>query len=277
MNALPEKNETTADKVLLLSIRGVAPDTMASCRSIAQTLKTFQLEPYALAVIPRLMESVPAKDRSEFVAWLREEQECGNEIVLHGFDGQREVRAHRQGGWSSHPLETWDPDSLYFEMLDLRARVERDWERLRSADLDVASFIAPEWIVGREFHQVIKDMGFRYSESGSRVRLLKRNLSYSSPCISYSRHTATLARRFWMPAYHRLAAGARILRVAIHADYETYPAATEQIFGHLWAAKKNRTLTTPQVLASGFGLSAGLLLRHPAPPYAPFLNARHCP
>lgn len=275
MNTHSENDRATEDKVLLLSIRGVSPVTMTRCRSIAQTLKTFHLEPYALAVIPRLMESVPAKERGEFVAWLREEQERGNEIVLHGFDGQREVRAHRQGGWTSHPIEMWDPDSVYFEMLDIRARVERDWERLKSADLDVCSFIAPEWIVGQELYQVIKDMGFRYTESASRVRLLRRNLSYSSPCIGYSRHTATLARRFWMPAYHRLATGARILRVAIHEDYETYPAATEDVLGNLWAAKKNRTLTIPQVLAGTFGLSTDSV-RHRAPPYAPFLSAHHC-
>lgn len=112
-----------------------------------------------LKVIPEHLTDSP-----ELVHWLKQEQDRGSEIVLHGY-------THRSGGrwygpwrrrlrarlFARHAAEflTLTPAEIEERLVDGR-------EILNRAGLRVTGFCAPGWLESSDVASVLRRLGFRY-------------------------------------------------------------------------------------------------------------------
>ena len=73
-------------RFLIASIHDIAPATFDDVRALATLLEELSVRPIGLLVVPRHHGGAPLLEAPSLVAWLRERQAAGDEILLHGYE-----------------------------------------------------------------------------------------------------------------------------------------------------------------------------------------------
>ncbi len=146
----------------------------------------------SLLVVPDHHHKADIDKDPAFLAWLREKQAAGHEIVLHGFYHRR---VPREGDGAGKRLVTEHYTAGEGEFYDLtyeeaRERMEDGREMLTGAGLDVVGFIAPAWLLGEEAEQAARNLGFAYTTRLGGVLDLRSGEWTRSQSLVYSPRSA---------------------------------------------------------------------------------------
>src|SRR5436190_19733286 len=84
---------TMSSRSLIVSLHDVAPTTWDEARRIIAELQQGGTRACSLLVVPDYHRHGSSMQNRSFVEWLRELEDAGNEVVVHGYFQQRPRRA----------------------------------------------------------------------------------------------------------------------------------------------------------------------------------------
>ena len=196
-----------AGRALAVSVHDVSPLTRAVTETMLRDLAEAGVGVTSLLVVPDHHHRANVDKDPEFLAWLREKQGAGHEIVLHGFYHRR---APREGDSTGRKLITEHYTAGEGEFYDIgyeeaRERMEDGREMLTGAGLDVVGFIAPAWLLGDEAEQAARNLGFAYTTRLGGVLDLRSGHWTASQSLVYSvrsawRRMVSLGWNAWLAA-----------------------------------------------------------------------------
>ena len=179
-------------RALAVSVHDVTPLTREATDRMLSDLAGAGVGVVSLLVVPDHHHRADIDRDASFLAWLREKQACGHEIVLHGF---YHLRAARGDDSAARRLVTQHYTAGEGEFYDLdyeeaRGRMEDGREMLTGAGLEVAGFIAPAWLLGAEAEQAARNLGFAYTTRLGGVLDLRSGQWTRSQSLVYSPRSA---------------------------------------------------------------------------------------
>jgi uncharacterized protein len=217
---------------LAVSVHDVSPLTRDAVEVMLGDLAAAGIGVTSLLVVPDHHHRADIDKDPEFLAWLREKQAAGHEIVLHGFYHRREARA---GDGVGRKLITEHYTAGEGEFFDLgyeeaRARLEAGREMLTGAGLDVAGFVAPAWLLGDEAEQAARNLGFAYTTRLGGVLDLRSGEWTASQSLVWSvrnawRRNVSLAWNAWLAARLRRNP---LVRLGLHPPDWSHQRVREQ-------------------------------------------------
>ena len=179
-------------RALAVSIHDVSPLTREATDRMLSDLAGAGVGVTSLLVVPDHHHRADIDEDPDFLAWLREKQAAGHEIILHGFYHLRAPRADDSAGrrlvterYTAGEGEFYDLD---YE--EARERMEDGREMLTGAGLDVVGFIAPAWLLGKEAEQAARNIGFAYTTRLGGVLDLRSGERTRSQSLVYSPRSA---------------------------------------------------------------------------------------
>jgi uncharacterized protein len=217
----------------VVSLHDVAPQTQAQSSEILKELKTVGIAVTSLLVVPDYHHKGKSMEKANFVSWLRELEEAGHEIVIHGYFHER-PRRNGEGFREKLLTRLYTKDEGEFFDLTYKealARITTARDEFRRAKLSPIGFIAPAWLLNREGQDAAREAGMQYTTRvGTVIDLLTgetqpaRSLVYSTRAAW--RQAASLA---WNAALLRGAEMRQLVRLSIHPADFAAPKIRSQI------------------------------------------------
>lgn len=175
-------------RALAVSVHDVSPLTRQATDRMLSDLAGAGVGVTSLLVVPDHHHKADIDKDPGFLAWLREKEAAGHEIVLHGFYHRRAPRA---GDSAGRRLVTEHYTAGEGEFYDLgyeeaRERMEAGREMLTGAGLEVVGFIAPAWLLGEEGEKAARNLGFAYTTRLGGVLDLRSGAWTRSQSLVYS-------------------------------------------------------------------------------------------
>jgi predicted deacetylase len=236
-----------SDRHLLVSIHDVTPAHERRIQRALALLAEFEVERFALLVVPDWHGSWPLGRFEAFASAVRACGAGGAEVLLHGF-------RHDEAGSSRTVLQhvrTWGRTAREAEFLGLLPdeadrRIAEGCATLRSAGLEPTGFVPPAWFHGRGLGTVLRAHGFTVTEDAWSVIDLVRHRHIRAPAVQWS------ARKPWRAAAGVAIAAARlplerwrrVLRFVIHPADVEHPAVADSVRWSLEALLRDRKPTS---------------------------------
>jgi hypothetical protein len=233
---------------LVISIHDVAPPTQPQVAEMLRELAALGVEKTSLLVVPDYHRSGPSMGNADFCAWLREAQNCGHEVVLHGYYHQRTRRTAESARdkimtrfYTADEGEFYDLD--YATALGLIEEAQRAFE---ARGFRPRGFVAPAWLLGPEAERAVIDAGLIYTTTLRRVRDFVARHEFASQSLVYSvrsswRRGVSLGWNRWL--FSRLRHH-DLLRLSLHPPDLGYPEIWRQIREIVTEALPDREPTT---------------------------------
>lgn len=177
---------------LAVSIHDVSPLTREAAEQMLDDLSAAGIRAVSLLVVPDHHHRADIDKDPAFLAWLRERQGAGHEIVLHGFYHRR-IPGGRESAGRRLITEHYTAGEGEFYDLDYeeaRRRMEDGREMLTGAGLEVVGFIAPAWLLGGEAEEAARNLGFAYTTRLRGVLDLRSGRWTPSQSLVYSPRSA---------------------------------------------------------------------------------------
>ncbi|MDB6149890.1 MAG: hypothetical protein JWQ44_1338 [Chthoniobacter sp.] len=244
----PDPCPLTSERALVVSLHDVSPHTWAASASILSELADLGVRHTSLLVIPDHHRRGHFLDSPEFCAWLREAEQAGHEIVMHGYYHQRARRTDETARqklttrvYTADEGEFFDIDAESARTLLGRARSD-----FASAGVSSRGFIAPAWLLSRAAEAVLPEFGVEYTTRLGSVTALPGGETWRSQSLVWSvrslwRRTVS---RIWNAALFRRKERAPLLRISIHPVDCGHPAIWRQIRQHVARALEDREALT---------------------------------
>ena len=179
-------------RLLAVSVHDVSPLTRDGVEVMLRDLAEVGVGVTSLLVVPDHHHRADIDQDSGFLAWLREKEAAGHEMVLHGFYHRREKAGG--GGWTRKIVtEHYTAGEGEFYDLDYetaRGRMGRGREKLTGAGLEVIGFIAQAWLLGDEAERAARNLGFAYTTRLGGVLDLRCGDYTASQSLVYSVRSA---------------------------------------------------------------------------------------
>ena len=235
---------------VVVSVHDVEPSTQPIADRIVSELARRGIRTCSLLVVPDYHHQGAAMKDRQFVAWLRDLEATGHEIVVHGYFHERPrhgresildklvTRFYTEGEGEFYDLG-------YDEAL---RRIKTAREEFLVNGLKPRGFVAPAWLLSAKGEQAARDAEMEYTTRLRRVIDLRSGETFAARSIVYSvrnswRRATSLV---WNAALGRALKHNPLLRVSIHpADY-SQPAVWRQIVDFVSAVGGTRTPTTYQ-------------------------------
>ncbi len=217
----------------VISLHDVAPETQAQSTEILEQLRTLGIPVTSLLVVPDYHRRGKAVENAPFVSWLRELEEAGHEIVIHGYFHER-PRGSDEGIRAKFLTRVYTQGEGEFFDLDydeaLR-RITMARDEFRGVNLSPIGFVAPAWLLSQEAQAAATDAGMQYTTRLNSVIDLLTGEPQSARSLVYStrtawRQTASLA---WNAALARGAEARELMRLSIHPPDFAAPKIQAQI------------------------------------------------
>lgn len=177
---------------LAVSVHDVSPLTRESVDRMLADLAGSGIGVTSLLVVPDHHHKADIDKDPAFLAWLRDKQAAGHEIILHGFYHRREPRPDaglRQKLVTEH-YTAGEGEFFDLDYEKARERMEDGREMLTAAGLEVVGFIAPAWLLGDEAEQAARNLGFAYTTRLGGVLDLRSGEWTASQSLVYSPRSA---------------------------------------------------------------------------------------
>ena len=236
-----------SDRRLLVSVHDVTPAHEPRIERAFALLAEFEVERFALLVVPDWHGCWPLDRFDGFADAIRNCAARGAEVFLHGF-------RHDEVGSSrtvAHHVRTWGRTAREAEFLVLspgeaHRRVSQGITVLREAGLDPTGFVPPAWFHGRGLVTVLRAHGFRVTEDAWSVIDLARSRRIRVPAVQWS------TRKPWRAAAGVAIAAARlpferwrrVLRLVIHPPDIEHPGVADSVRRSLEALLRDREPTS---------------------------------
>lgn len=232
---------------LVVSLHDVAPPTWEASEKILRELGRRGVRVCSLLVVPDYHHTGNSMADAKFVRWLRELEDAGHEIVIHGYFHERPTRNDESlrerlltQSYTSGEGEFYDLD--YDEALQ---RIHCAHEEFVSAGLTPRGFIAPAWLLSAEGERAAADAEMEYTTRLTTVVDLRNREVYRARSLVYSvrnawRRTASLA---WNAAQAQIQSMHPLLRLGIHPPDIAHTEIWSQILrlSETFAARRQPT------------------------------------
>jgi uncharacterized protein len=241
---------TMSARSLIVSLHDVAPSTWDVSRQIVTELQQRGIRTCCLLVVPDYHHSGSSMQNASFVAWLRDLEQAGNEIVIHGYFHQRPRRAEESVvGQFITRIYTQDEGEFYDLAYDeAKRRIDTARQEFEAAGLKPRGFVAPAWLLGLDAERAARDAGMEYTTRLTSVLDLRSGDTFASRSLVYSvrnewRRCASLC---WNGLLAQIARSEPLTRFSIHPVDYGHAQIWEQICRLLGSMQSDRTLTTYQ-------------------------------
>jgi len=184
----------------------------------------------ALLVVPNFHGLWPLADHPEFCARLRELQQNGHEVYLHGYFHKSSMASLTgDDGGRAHGLRRVFTQKLV-SAGEARERIEKGEAVLERAGLRIDGFVAPAWSMPRWMHDVLSERGYRFTEDHLRVYDPQQKRARPTVLLNYASRTP--GRLASSVLWCRAAKRARALlpaRIAIHPGDMRHPLLRHEV------------------------------------------------
>ena len=235
---------------IIVSLHDVAPCTQQVTSTIMSELSAHGVEVCSVLVVPDYHHQGFFARHPEFVAWLRELEADGHEIVIHGYFHERPPQTDETlrdkfmtRFYTQNEGEFYDLD--YDEAL---RRITTARDEFRALGFKPRGFIAPAWLLGNDAEQAVRDAELEYTTRLRTVCDLRSESTFAARTLVYSvrNNWRRSLSRAWNAALFRLLKTKPLLRISIHPPDYSQPAIWKQILSFIGTAKAARTATTYQ-------------------------------
>ncbi|HMJ07071.1 MAG TPA: polysaccharide deacetylase family protein, partial [Chthoniobacterales bacterium] len=230
---------------LVVSVHDVAPPTRAASAKIIAELGRHGVDVCSLLVVPNYHHTGRISDDAHFIDWLRELEDAGHEIVIHGYFHERPAREDETlrerlltRHYTSGEGEFYDLD--YEEALH---RITRARDEFTAAGLKPRGFIAPAWLLGPDGERAAKDAEMEYTTRLRTILDFRSGEVLRARSLVYSvrngwRRTASLG---WNAALARMQASNALVRLGLHPPDIAHPPIWRQIIDLVETLVETRT------------------------------------
>lgn len=226
-----------------VSIHDVSPAWSAEVEDALEMCSHVDVRP-GLLVVPDFHRRASLQASPRFCERLRELQDLGHDILLHGFfhEAGRAYAGRSVGGrlawlFAQRVVTGGEAELSDVSIEEGRSRIEEGERMLRDAGLRLNGYVAPGWSMPGWLVPLLAARGYRYCEDHFRIYDPARHRSRPSIVLNWA--TRSPGRVVSTIAWCRVARHARhfvATRIAIHpADLRVL--ATRREIGHLleWA------------------------------------------
>ncbi|CAN5800475.1 DUF2334 domain-containing protein [soil metagenome] len=235
-------------RALIVSLHDVAPRTRETCERIVQEIARCGVDACSLLVVPDYHHSGASMADREFVRWLRQLEDAGHEVVIHGYFHQR-PRGEREklGAQLLTRLYTKDEGEFYdLPYEEALRRISTAREEFTAAGLRPRGFIAPAWLLGPEAERAAADAEMEYTTRLTTIRDLRTGQDFQSRSMVYS--TRAEWRRVmslgWNWTMLHLLRDVELVRLGIHPPDRMHHNIWGQITRSLEQLTEVRNCTT---------------------------------
>uniref|UniRef100_A0A831ZJF5 DUF2334 domain-containing protein n=1 Tax=Desulfacinum infernum TaxID=35837 RepID=A0A831ZJF5_9BACT len=248
-----------SNRVLIVSFHDVTPLTYKAFAAFADNLAAMGVSSLTWLVVPLWYGRVFLTPESPCAQWLRKRQASGDAMVLHGLTHQKKGRPLGESFKHFFIRRVYTAEESEFLHLSeniLRQKICLAKTIVEKAGIRPVGFVAPGWIFPPERQGILKEMGFRLTESYGRIYGLQTNRSVRVPVITASTRTSwrSLLSRAIVPALERLSSNAAVVRVAIHPADLKDPTMRRLWLGLIEKLRRRRQVHTLSSWAATVGL-----------------------
>ncbi len=235
----------------ILSLHDVSPAHHERIARILEEIELWGLPSPALLVVPNHHGRWPVDRFDEFLRVVRAAQQCGSELILHGFEHivpedmrdslgslgrvKAKLLTDGEGEFQSLGIET-----AILRLRQGRAIIERCFGTTPNG------FVAPAWLEHRQTEAALAFEGFEFHEDHLFVRQVSSTKRHFAPAITFSARSAvrTRASVIFARAMRRFARTRWNLRLALHPrDFDSIALreairrfAEEASWSHRWVS-----------------------------------------
>jgi predicted deacetylase len=235
---------------LIVSVHDVAPSTRSTAERIISELGRHGVRVCSALVVPDYHHEGAAMQDRQFVAWLRDLEAAGHEMVIHGYFHER-PRQKAETVFDRFVTQVYTNGEGEFYDLgydEAFRRIKTAREEFWASGLKPSGFVAPAWLLGPDAERAARDAEMEYTTRLRSVHDLRSSENFPARSIVYSvrngwRRTTSL---LWNAALGRALKHNPLLRISIHpADY-SHPSVWRQIVDLITATNGTRMVTTYQ-------------------------------
>lgn len=247
------------ERYLIVSLHDVHPGSWRRYRSFLDELAAAGVGRTSLLAIPNWQGRAPIDESPELAAWLRAAAARDHDICLHGFlHGVMRVRGGVVAQLIGRLYTDREGEFYHLGYREAVRRLRAGRDMLDRVGLEGVGFTPPAWLAGREVLRALADLGFVYTTTLGTVVLPGESLRLRAPTLVFSsrsrwRRRASLS---WVPRWARLAARARVLRIAVHPGDLLVPQIHACLCGLIRDAAAGRHAITYRDLAAAAARSA---------------------
>jgi uncharacterized protein len=239
----------TPRPTLVVSIHDVSPLTWAATKEILHDLREVGVDRTSLLVIPDHHHKAMIGEDKPFCQWVRDLQNAGHEVVLHGYYHKRPKKdvSFFQALITEHYTAG---EGEFFDLTEVQARVRLEKAKAEFSEqgLQPTGFIAPAWLLGQEAEMAVRKAGFTYTTRLQNFKDLNSGREDASQSLVWSVRSGW--RRVVSLKWNAYLAGKLtsnpLFRVGLHPPDWKYPAIKGQILELVRQAAKGRVVGTYQ-------------------------------
>jgi len=238
---------------LLVSLHDVSPRHSRAVEDILAEFRSLGLPPAVLLVVPDFHGGWSLSDHPAFVGRLREWNDTGHELALHGYFHRElpEDQSNSQGpsAWLRRGFMTAGEG----EFLSLSPERQRDRLATGLGMWDAcglgkpAGFVPPAWLHRADLPATLWEMGFSWTENHHGL-LFRDRASLRSPVITWASRDPVrrIGSLVFAPCALRAWRHEPLLRIAVHPHDWDHPALIRSIRTVLGRAQRQRApISTP--------------------------------
>ena len=233
---------------LVVSVHDVAPATRQQCAEIIAEVGRRGVTACSLLVVPNYHRTGESCQDREFVRWLRELEERGHEIVIHGYFHERPRGENETIGGKFLTRYYTRGEGEFYDLPYDEAfrRITKARDSFKAAGLTPRGFIAPAWLLGSEAEQALADAELEYTTRLTTVDDLRTGRRINARSLVYSvenawRRTTSLA---WNGMLARLLADNPLLRLSLHPPDIRHASIWRQVTSLVEMLVETRSTTT---------------------------------
>jgi predicted deacetylase len=235
---------------LVVSVHDITPSNRQVVEPLLSRLGRLGVRTCSLLVVPDYHHQNPIADDPQFLAWLRELELDGHEIVIHGYFHSRPGRT---GETIREQLITRFYTQGEGEFFDLGydealRRITAARDIFSTLGLKPRGFIAPAWLLSAEGERAARDAGMEYTTHLGSVLDLRSGQRFAARSLVYSVHNnwRRMASLLWNRTLLQVAKGGTLLRLSVHPPDYSFPPIWSQIERFISEMAEVRTPTTYQ-------------------------------
>jgi uncharacterized protein len=237
-------SESTAKKSLIVSLHDAHPGSKAQIAEQVAFLDSYGIRQSSILVVPEFHHRGSLLQDKTFCDAVSGWQNCGHEIVLHGYFHDRQESPPEK---LSTVFWTRFYTNHEAEFLDLasetaRMRLERGRSLFKSLGWQAKGFVAPAWLMATGLTNLLAEMGFAYTTRvGEIIPLLpgvNRVKSSQSLCYSTRAGWRRFASALWNKYLYDKLRETDLVRLSLHPRDLEFPLMRRQIDQVLRASLK---------------------------------------
>jgi hypothetical protein len=226
-------NAIAGNDSLVVSIHDVAPSKREVVDPLLTKLSRLGVRVSSLLVVPHYHHEKLITDDRDFVVWLRDLEQAGHEIVIHGFFHERPRREQEKVFEKLMTRYYTQGEGEFFDLPYEEAlrRITQARDLFGSAGLNPRGFIAPAWLLSSEGERAARDAEMEYTTRLRTVRDLRSGQIFEARSLVYSVHNnwRRVASLAWNQILLQATRDKTLLRLSIHPPDSQFSAIWDQI------------------------------------------------